>query len=301
METYTCLCRAFLSPYKDKKGRYKFDGRFNWGVQTLNIPQIALISKGDENLFWRILDERVELIKECALIRYDYLKDATSDVSPIHWQHGGIARLKKGEKIEKYLKNGYSTVTMGYIGLYETSILMTGKTHTSEEGKDFVLKVMNKMRYHVDRLTEETGLKFALYGTPSEATAGRLCNIDKEKFGVIKDVTDKGYYINSYHVDVREDIDVFSKFKFESEFQVISTGGCISYAEIPNMNNNIDALMEIIQYIYETISYAEFNTKLDYCHICSFEGEIIINDNLEWECPQCGNKNQDKMNVVRRT
>ena len=295
------MCRAFLSPYKDESDRYKFDGRFNWGVQTLNIPQIALIAKGDKELFWNILDERVELIKECAIIRYEYMKDTVSDVSPIHWQHGAIARLKKGEKIGKFLKDGYSTVTMGYIGLYETSILMTGGSHTTKEGKEFVLEVMRKLRYYVDKFTEETGFKFALYGSPSESTAGRLCNIDKKRFGIIKDVTDKGYYINSYHVDVREDIDVFSKFDFESEFQTISTGGCISYAEIPNMNNNTDALLEIIEYIYNTISYAEFNTKSDYCHVCGYDGEIIINDNLEWECPQCNNKNQDKMNVVRRT
>lgn len=295
------MCRAFLSPYKDENNEYKFDGRFNWGVQTLNVPQIALASKGDEDLFWKILDERVQLIKECALVRYDYIKDATSDVSPIHWQNGAIARLDKGETIEKYLRDGYSTVTMGYIGLYETSVLMTGGTHTTKQGKDFTEKVMDKLKYYTDKFTDETGLKFALYGTPSESTAGRLCNIDREKFGVIKDVTDKGYYINSYHVDVREEIDIFSKFEFESKFQEISTGGCISYAEIPNMNNNIEALLEIITYIYNTISYAEFNTKTDFCHICSFEGEILINDDLEWECPQCGNKNQDRMNVVRRT
>ena len=294
-------CRAFLSTYKDENGEYKFDGRFNIGVTSINLPQIALTSKGDEDLFWDILNERLELVKEMSLVRYNLLKDVTSDVSPIHWQYGAIARMEKGEKIDKYLKGGYATVTLGYIGIYETVKYMLGVSHTTKEGEKLALEIMKLLRQKTEEWTEETGLKFALYGTPSENMAGRLCRIDQEKFGMVEDVTDKGFYINSYHVDTREEIDAFSKLKFESQFQEISTGGSISYIEIPNLNNNTDAILEVIRYMYDNILYAEFNTKSDYCHVCGFDGEIIINDDLEWECPQCHNKNKDKMNVVRRT
>ncbi len=294
-------CRAFLPAFKDQDGNYKFNGRFNFGVTTLNLPQIALIADGDMDLFWNILNERLELIKEMSLVRYNLLKDITSDVSPIHWQHGAIARLEKGERIDKFLKGGYATVTIGYIGIYETVKHMTGLAHTEPEGEKFALDVMKYMEAKKDQWTEETGLQFALYGTPSENTAGRLCNIDRRVFGDVEDVTDKGFYINSYHVDTRQNIDAFSKLKFESQFQEISTGGSISYIEIPNMQHNVEAIIEVMKYMYDNILYAEFNTKSDYCHVCGFEGEIIINDDLEWECPQCHNKNTEEMNVVRRT
>ncbi len=294
-------CRAFLTPFKDEEGDYKFNGRFNIGVTTINLPQIALMANGDMDLFWNIFSERMELIKEMSLVRYNLLKDVTSDVSPIHWQHGAIARLEKGEKIDKFLKGGYSTITIGYIGIYETVKHMLGVAHTSEEGEKFALEIMRYMETKKDEWTKETNLQFALYGTPSENTAGRLCEIDRSIFGDVKDVTDKGFYINSYHVDTREEIDAFSKLKFESQFQEISTGGSISYIEIPNMQHNIEAILEVMKYMYDNILYAEFNTKSDFCHVCNYDGEIIINDDLEWECPQCHNKNTDKMNVVRRT
>ena len=294
-------CRAFLTPFKDEEGDYKFNGRFNIGVTTINLPQIALMANGDMDLFWNIFSERMELIKEMSLVRYNLLKDVTSDVSPIHWQHGAIARLEKGEKIDKFLKGGYSTITIGYIGIYETVKHMLGVAHTSEEGEKFALEIMRYMEGKKDEWTKETNLQFALYGTPSENTAGRLCEIDRSIFGDVKDVTDKGFYINSYHVDTREEIDAFSKLKFESQFQEISTGGSISYIEIPNMQHNIEAILEVMKYMYDNILYAEFNTKSDFCHVCNYDGEIIINDDLEWECPQCHNKNTDKMNVVRRT
>ena len=294
-------CRALLSTYKDENDEYKFDGRFNIGVTSINLPQIALTSEGDLDLFWNILDERLELVKEMGLVRYNLLKDVTSDVSPIHWQHGAIARMGKGEKIGKFLKGGYATVTLGYIGLYETVRFMLGKTHTSDEGKALALEIMELLKAKTIEWREETDLAFALYGTPSENMAGRLCEIDRKRFGDIEDITDKGFYVNSYHVDTREEIDAFSKLKFESVFQEISTGGSISYVEIPNMNHNTEAILEVMKYMYDNILYAEFNTKSDYCHECGFDGEIIINDDLEWECPQCHNKNKDKMNVVRRT
>lgn len=294
-------CRAFLPPFKDANGEYKFNGRFNIGVTTLNLPQVALTSEGDMDLFWDILNERLELVREMSLVRYNLLKDVTSDVSPIHWQHGAITRLEKGEKIDKFLKAGYATITLGYIGIYETIKYMLGVPHTDPEGEKLALEIMKFMEAKKDQWTEETGIQFALYGTPSENTAGRLCDIDREIFGEVEDVTDKGFYINSYHVDTRQEIDAFSKLKFESQFQEISTGGSISYIEIPNMQHNLEAILEVMKYMYDNILYAEFNTKSDYCHVCEFDGEIIINDDLEWECPQCHNKNPDEMNVVRRT
>lgn len=294
-------CRAFLSPFKDENGNYKFDGRFNLGVTTINLPQIALIADGDEELFWNILDERLELCKEMSMVRYNLLKDVTSDVSPIHWQHGAIARLGKGEKVSKLFKGGYATITLGYIGIYETVKCMLDESHTTPKGKELALKIIKKLKERVDQWKAETNLAFALYGSPSENTAGRLCEIDKKRFGDIEDITDKGFYTNSYHVDVREEIDAFSKLAFESEFQKISTGGCISYVEIPNLTTNTEAIMTVVKFIYDNISYAEFNTKSDYCHVCGFDGEITINDDIEWECPQCHNKDQDKLSVVRRT
>ena len=294
-------CRSFLSPWKDENGNYKFEGRFNQGVVSINLPQIGIIADGDEEKFWKLLDERLELCKEALMCRHYALLGTHSDISPIHWQYGALARLKKGEKIDKLLYGGYSTISLGYIGIYELTKLMKGVSHTDPKGHDFAIKVMKHLKEAVTRWKKETNIGFALYGTPAESLCYRFARIDKERFGTIKDVTDKGYYTNSYHVDVREKIDAFDKLKFESEFQGISTGGCISYIEIPNMAKNIDALESVVQFIYDNIQYAEFNTKSDYCHVCGFDGEIIINKDNEWECPNCGNKDHSKMTVVRRT
>ena len=299
---FSCMgCRSFLSPWKDENGEYKWEGRFNQGVVSLNLPQIAILAKGDDDKFWSLLDERLQLCYDALMCRHRALEGVTSDVSPVHWQYGAIARLKKGEVIDPLLHNGYSTISLGYIGVYETTKLMRGVSHTDPVGEEFALKLMNKLRAACDKWKADTGLGFGLYGTPAESLCYRFARIDKERFGTIKDVTDKGYYTNSYHVDVREKIDAFSKFRFESQFQTISSGGAISYVEIPNMRNNLDALAEVVRYIYDNIQYAEFNTKSDYCHVCGYDGEIIINDDGEWQCPQCGNKDHNKMNVTRRT
>ncbi|MDD4474912.1 MAG: anaerobic ribonucleoside-triphosphate reductase [Eubacteriales bacterium] len=299
---FSCMgCRSFLTPWKNEKGEYQFEGRFNQGVVSLNLPQIAILSKGDEDKFWSLLDERLELCREALMCRHNALREVTSDTSPVHWQYGAIARLGRGEKIEKYLMDGYSTISLGYIGIFEMTKLMTGVSHTDPAGTEFALSVMKHMRAACDKWKKETGIGFGLYGTPAESLCYRFARIDKKRFGTIEDVTDKGYYTNSYHVDVREDIDVFSKFDFESQFQKISSGGAISYAEIPNMGHNLEALEEIVGYIYENIQYAEFNTKSDYCQKCGFDGEIIINDDDEWECPNCHNKEHATLNVTRRT
>ena len=294
-------CRSFLSPWKDEEGNYKFEGRFNQGVVSINLPQCGILAKGDEKKFWQILEDRLALCYEALMCRHNALMGVTSDVSPVHWQYGAIARLQPGEKIDKYLLDGYSTISLGYIGLYEVTKLVKGVSHTDPAGSEFALKVMKSLRDHCEKWKKETGLGFGLYGTPAESLCYRFARIDKEKFGDIKDVTDKGYYTNSYHVDVRENIDAFSKFTFESRFQQISSGGAISYVEIPNMRHNLTALEDVVKYIYDNIQYAEFNTKSDYCHVCGFDGEIIINDDNEWECPVCHNKDQRKMNVTRRT
>ncbi len=294
-------CRSFLSPWKDEDGNYKFEGRFNQGVVSINLPQIGILAEKDEDKFWKIFDERLDLCREALMCRHEALLGTLSDTSPIHWQYGAIARLKKGEKIDKYLNTCYSTLSLGYIGIYELTMLMKGVPHTEPEGEEFALKVMKHMREKCDEWKAETGLGFALYGTPAESLCYRFARIDKEKFGTIKDVTDKGYYTNSYHVDVRQKMDAFSKFKFESQFQPISSGGCISYVEVPNMEHNLKAMEDVVKFIYDNIQYAEFNTKSDYCHECGFTGEIKINDDLEWECPNCGNKDKNKMNVARRT
>ena len=299
---FSCMgCRSFLSPWKDENGEYKWEGRFNQGVVSLNLPQIAILAKGDEEVFWKLLDERLELCYEALMCRHKALLGVVSDVSPIHWQYGAIARLKKGEKIDKYLYGGYSTLSLGYIGIYETAYLMKGCSHTAPEGKEFALRVMDRMKDAAAKWKEETGIGFSLYGTPAETLCYRFARIDREKFGIIKNVTDKGYYTNSYHVDVREPIDAFEKFKFESEFQNKSLGGAISYVEIPHIMNNTEALEELIKFIYDNVQYGEFNTKSDYCQVCGYDGEMEINDNLEWECPQCHNKDHAKMNVTRRT
>lgn len=299
---FSCMgCRSFLTPWKDENGEYKFEGRFNQGVVSINLPQIAIIADGDEEEFWTLLEERLALCFEALMCRHRSLEGTLSNVSPIHWQYGAIARLQKDEPIDKLLHNGYSTISLGYIGLYETTKLMTGVSHTDPKGTNFALRLMKRLRLACDTWKLETGMGFGLYGTPAESLCYRFAEIDKKKFGVIKDVTDKGYYTNSYHVDVREKIDAFSKFKFESQFQKISSGGAISYVEIPNMRHNMEALEDVVRFIYENIQYAEFNTKSDYCHICGYDGEIVINDDLEWECPQCHNKDKNKMNVTRRT
>ena len=294
-------CRSFLSPWKDENGEYKFEGRFNQGVVSINLPQIGIIADGDEEKFWKLLDERLEICKEALMCRHYSLLGTLSNTSPIHWRYGAIARMEPGEKIDKLLKDGYSTISLGYIGIYEVTKLMKGVSHTTPEGHDFAIKVMNHLREATDKWKKETGLGFGLYGTPAESLCYRFARIDKEKFGEIKDITDKGYYTNSYHVDVREEIDAFEKLSFESEFQKISSGGAISYIEIPNMRHNLKALEDLVKFIYDNIQYAEFNTKSDYCHVCGFDGEIIINDKMEWECPNCGNKDKNKMNVTRRT
>lgn len=294
-------CRSFLSPWKDEDGNYKFDGRFNMGVVSINLAQIGILAGHDEEAYFDLLNKRLELVKQALLIRYERLKDVTSDVSPIHWQDGAIARLGAGEKITKYLEDGYSTLSLGYIGIYEATKCVIGTSHTTEEGHAFAMKLMHTLRDAVDRWKEETGLGFALYGTPAESLTNRFASIDKATFGEIEDITDKGYYTNSYHVDVREEINVFDKFSFESEFQKISTGGCISYVEIPNMNQNVDAVLTMMKYIYDHISYAEFNTKSDYCGECGYDGEIKVNEHGDWECPQCGNDDRNTLTVIRRT
>ena len=294
-------CRSFLSPWKDENGNYKFEGRFNQGVVSINLPQIGIIADGDEEKFWKLLDERLELCYEALMCRHYSLLGTLSNTSPIHWRYGAIARMEPGEKIDKLLKDGYSTISLGYIGIYELTKLMKGVSHTTPEGHDFAIRVMKHLKDTTEKWKKETGIGFGLYGTPAESLCYRFARIDKEKFGEIKDITDKGYYTNSYHVDVREEIDAFEKLSFESEFQQLSSGGAISYIEIPNMRHNLKALEDLVKFIYDNIQYAEFNTKSDYCHVCGFDGEIIINDNMEWECPNCGNKDKNKMNVTRRT
>ena len=294
-------CRSFLAPWKDENGEYKFEGRFNQGVVSINLPQIGIIADGDEEKFWKLLEERLEICKEALMCRHYALLGTFTDTSPIHWKYGAITRMASGETVDKLLNSCYSTISLGYIGIYEVTKLMKGVSHTEPEGHDFAIKVMKKLRETTDRWKKETGLGFALYGTPAESLCYRFARIDKEKFGEITDITDKGYYTNSYHVDVREEIDAFEKLAFESEFQHISSGGAISYVEIPNMRHNLKALEDLVKFIYDNIQYAEFNTKSDYCHVCGFDGEIIINDQMEWECPNCGNKDKNKMNVTRRT
>ncbi len=299
---FSCMgCRSFLSPWKDENGDYKFEGRFNQGVVSINLPQIAILADGDEDKFWKLMDERLQLCYEALMCRHNALIGVKSDTSPVHWQYGAIARLEKGDVIDKYLMDGYSTLSLGYIGIYEMTKVMKGVSHTDPKGREFAMRVMNYLNAACKKWKSETGLGFALYGTPAESLCYRFARIDQARFGTIKDVTDKGYYTNSYHVDVREEIDAFSKFKFEADFQPISSGGAISYVEVPNMRNNLEAMEDVVRFIYDNIQYAEFNTKSDYCHVCGYDGEIIINDEGEWECPNCGNKDHDKMNVTRRT
>ena len=293
-------CRSHLSEYLED-GKQKWYGRFNAGVVSLNLVQVALTANKDMDKFWRVLDERLELCKEALLVRRGLLKGTISDVSPIHWQHGAIARLEKGETIDKLLENGYSTLSLGYVGVHEMTQAMLGVSHTTKEGEEFALKVMNHLNDTCQKWKKETGFGFGLYGTPAESLTSRFCGIDKRKFGEIKNVTDRMYYTNSYHVHVAEEIDAFSKLKFESQFHQISLGGCISYVEVPDLSNNVEAVEQIINYIYHNIQYAEINCKPSVCYKCGYTGEIKIDDKLEWYCPNCGNKDKNEMQVMRRT
>ena len=294
-------CRSHLSNWKDENGNYKWYGRFNQGVVSLNLVQVALTANKDMDKFWEVLDERLSLCREALMVRHNLLLGTSSDISPIHWQHGGIARLEKGEKIDSLLKDGYSTLSLGYVGIYEMTQAMLGVSHTTKEGEEFALKVMNHLKDACDSWKKETGLGFGLYGTPGESLTSRFCRIDKQKFGEIRNVTDRMYYTNSYHVHVTEEIDAFEKLKFESQFHDISLGGCISYVEVPDMSKNLPAVEQIINYIYHNIQYAEINTKPDVCFKCGYTGEIKLDDDMEWYCPNCGNKDKDEMQVMRRT
>lgn len=298
-------CRSNLSPWKDENGNYKFYGRFNQGVVTINLPDVALSSGRDMKKFWKIFDDRLDLCYEALMCRHKRLKGSTSDVAPILWQHGAIARLKPGEKIDKLLLGGYSTISLGYAGLYECVKYLTGKSHTDPEATPLALEIMKHMNDKCNQWKKETTIGFGIYGTPLESTTYKFAKCLQRRFGIIPGVTDKNYITNSYHVHVTEPIDAFEKLKFESQFQALSTGGAISYIEVPNMQDNLEAVLQVIRYIYDNIMYAELNTKSDYCHVCGYDGEIVIEDDpdgkLIWKCPNCGNKDQTKMNVARRT
>lgn len=297
-------CRSFLTPYLDENGKAKFYGRFNQGVVSINLVDVGLSAMKDKTAFWKILDERLELCHKALRVRHQNLKGTISNVSPIHWQYGAIARLQKGEKIDKLLENGYSTISLGYAGLYECCMAMFGKSHTDPAVKPFALSVMQHLNDKCAEWKAKEHLGYSVYGTPMETTTYKFAKCLRERFGVIKEVTDHDYITNSYHVNVREPIDPFTKLQFESEFQLLSPGGAISYIECADMTKNIDAVMAVIQFIYDNIMYAELNTKSDYCQVCGYDGEIkIVTDNgrLEWECPNCGNRDKTKMNVTRRT
>ena len=314
-ECYPCMgCRSFLTPdrtmslgniakaknYVEGKGKYY--GRFNQGVVTINLPDVALSSKGNMDEFWKIFDERLELCHKALQIRHKRLSNVTSDVAPILWQHGALARLEKGESIHELLHHGYSTISLGYAGLYECVKVMTGHSHTDNgEGKEFGLKIMQHLNDAANKWKTEEDIDYSVYGTPIESTTYKFAKCLKERFGIIKGITDRGYITNSYHVPVFEEIDAFSKLKLESEFQRLSPGGAISYIETPNLQGNIDVVIEVIQFIYDNIMYAELNTKSDYCQKCGYTGEILIDDNLEWYCPNCGNRDHNTLNVARRT
>ncbi|MBP1570544.1 MAG: anaerobic ribonucleoside-triphosphate reductase [Oscillospiraceae bacterium] len=303
---FGCMgCRAWLSPYKgpinNTEGTYKWYGRFNMGLTSLNLADVGLSAQGDLDKFWKILEDRLELCRESLMLRYEKLKNVTSDVSPIHWQHGAIARLKPHEPIYPLLQNGYATITLGYIGLYECVMALIGKSHTTPEGEKLGVEIMKNLKAHIVKWKEETGLGFALYGTPSESLTERFAKCLQRRFGVIKGITDRNYLTNSYHVFVGEEIDAFEKLKFESQFHPISSGGAISYVELPNLAQNPEVILTLIKYMYENVQYAEMNTKLDFCMECGYEGEILCDDNLEWYCPNCGNRDKARMNVVRRT
>ena len=300
---YPCMgCRSFLTPYVDNDGKPKYYGRFNQGVVTLNLPDVALSSDKDMDTFWKLMDERLELCHRALQARHKRLSKVTSDVAPILWQHGALARLKKGESIHDLLHHGYSTISLGYAGLYECVKYMTGHSHTDNgKGKEFALQVMQKLNDKCKEWKEAEDIDYSVYGSPIESTTYKFAKCLRERFGKIKGITDKNYITNSYHVPVFEEIDAFTKLKLESEFQQLSPGGAISYVETPNLTNNIPAVLEIINFIYDNIMYAELNTKSDYCQECGYDGEILLDDDLEWYCPNCGNRDHDKLNVARRT
>jgi len=302
---YPCMgCRSFLTPYVDENGKPKYYGRFNQGVVTVNLPDIALSSGGNIEKFWRIFDERMELCHRALLCRHERLKGTLSDAAPILWQYGACARLKKGEPIDKLLFGGYSTISLGYAGLYECVKYMTGKSHTDPSATPFALEVMNALNAACRKWKAQHNIDFSLYGTPLESTTYKFAKCLQKRFGVVEGITDKGYVTNSYHVHVTEPIDAFKKLEFEAQFQHLSPGGAISYVEVPDMQNNLDAVLEVMKFIYDHIIYAELNTKSDYCQVCGWDGEIEIveqDGKLIWKCPQCGNTDQDKMNVARRT
>ncbi len=303
---YPCMgCRSFLNLYKDENGKYKFYGRFNQGVVTLNLVDAACSSNGDMDKFWEIMDERLELCKKALMCRHNRLKGTASDVAPILWQYGALGRLKKGEPIDKLLYDGYSSISLGYAGLSECTYYMTGLSHTDPKATPFALAVMQRLNDACEKWKQETNIGFSVYGTPLESTTYKFAKCLQKRFGIIPGVTDKNYITNSYHVHVSEKIDAFTKLKFESQFQKLSPGGAISYVEVPNMTNNIEAVLSVMQYIYDNIMYAELNTKSDYCQVCGYDGEIVIvtdeSGKLVWECPNCKNRDQDKMNVARRT
>lgn len=301
-EVFPCMgCRSFLSNWKDENGKYKWYGRFNQGVVTLNLVDVGLSADKDMDKFWDILDERLRLCYQALMLRHERLEGTSTTISPIHWQYGAIARLSKDDKIDDLLHNGYSTISLGYAGLYECVLAMLGVSHTTEEGEKFALAVMNKLKSTCDKWKKDTGIGFGLYGTPLESTTYKFARKLRDRFGVIEGITDKDYITNSYHVNVREEIDAFRKLGFEAQFQKISSGGAVSYVEVTNLNNNLDAIEQIVDYMYDTIQYAEINTKSDYCQVCGFDGEILLDENLEWYCPNCGNRDHKKMNVCRRT
>lgn len=299
------MCRSFLTTYINKNGNPQYYGRFNQGVVTINLPDIALSSKGDINEFWKLFDERTELCHKALQCRHERLENTPSDVAPILWQNGALARLKKGETINKLLHGGYSTISLGYAGLYECVKYMTGKSHTDgAEGEKFGLEVMQALNDKCNKWKEEENIDYSLYGSPIESTTYKFAKKLKERFGEIKGITDKNYITNSYHVPVFEEINAFDKLRIESKFQKLSPGGAISYVEIPNMKDNVPAVLEIIKFIYDNIMYAELNSKSDYCQVCGYDREIKIIDEdgeLIWECPNCGNRDTNKMNVARRT
>ena len=302
---YTCMgCRSFLTPYVDENGKPKYYGRFNQGVVTINLVDVALSSGGNLERFWKIFDERLELCHRALMCRHNRLKGTLSDAAPILWQYGACARLKKGETIDKLLYGGYSTISLGYAGLYECVKYMTGKSHTDPSATPFALEIMQYMNTACKKWKEEHNIDFSLYGTPLESTTYKFAKCLQKRFGIIEGVTDKSYITNSYHVHVTEEINAFDKLKFEAQFQHLSPGGAISYVEVPNMQDNLEAVIKVMQFIYDNIMYAELNTKSDYCQVCGWDGEIEIveqDGKLIWKCPQCGNTDQDKMNVARRT
>lgn len=301
-DVFPCMgCRSFLSQYRDKDGKLKWYNRFNQGVVTLNLADAGLSADGNIDAFWKILDERLELVHDGLMCKHKSLLGTKAEKSPIHWQHGVIARLKKDDVIDPYLKDGYSTLSLGYIGLHECVLALIGESHTTERGEELAVRIMRRLRKACDDWRAESGLGFSLYGSPSESTTYRLAQTTQKRFGVVKGITDRDYLTNSYHVDVTEKINAFDKLRFESQFQKISSGGCISYVEIPNLEQNLEVIDQLVSYMYETIQYAEINTKSDYCAKCGFRGEIKLNNNLDWECPQCHTVNRDDLTVCRRT